>query len=329
MAAKVLDGKSIVNRITRRIERDVTLLRKQHYIEVGLGILLVTGDQVSMADSGKIATVAEQAGIKVHIERVAQRNVARRFYPTLEEYTRSPFVQGIYIQLPLPTQIIPLKEVMDRLPLQKDVGGLHFLNRGMATYPAHEVDEITHPPEILAVFETLKECEFEVNGGNVVIVGSDVTAGITKLISNYLYDKGCNVRLLKFSNISPTAEEGEIRKLRRLDEKTEKAPGIINPDGEAVITCCNQSKWLSGSRLAPRSIVIDMGYKFTRGSISGDCDFQTIVPSASYITPVPGGFRNIAHVMILSNLIDLIRRQKGTKEVGTGKTIHRRFSQEN
>ena len=325
MAAKVIDGKSIVNRITRRIQRDVAAMRKRYYIEVGLGILLVTGDQVSMADSGKIATMAEQAGIKVHIERVAQRNVARRFYPTLEEYSRSPFVQGIYIQLPLPTKIVPLKEVMMRLPLEKDVGGVHFLNRGMSTYPEQEVDEITHSPEILAVHETLKECEFEIKGGNVVIVGSDSTLGLTKLLANYLYDKGCNVRLLKYSNVSPTTENGEIKKLRKLDEKAPEAPSIINPEGEAVISCCNQSKWLSGSRLKPRSIVIDMGYKFTRGSIAGDCDYSTVFPSASFITPVPGGIRNIAHVMILSNLVDLIRRQKGEKEQEGRTGLKRRF----
>lgn len=325
MVAKVIDGRSLVNRLIRNIKREAASLRKMHHIEVGLGILLVTGDQVSMADSGKIASAAEEAGIKVQIERVAQRNVARRFYPTLEEYSRSPFIQGIYIQLPLPTRIVPLKEVMLRLPIAKDVAGLHFLNRGMATYPAHEVDEITHPPELLAVHEILNECNFEIKGGNVVVVGSDATAGMTKMLTNYLYDQGCNVRLLKFSNIS-TTEDGEITKLKRLDKADEITPGIINPKGEAVITCANQAKWLSASRLTKGSIVIDMGYKFTRGRISGDCDFASIAPAAAYITPVPGGVRNITHVMILENLITLIKRQKGTKKSG-GKEIRRKFAQ--
>ncbi len=325
MVAKVIDGKSLVNSLIRRIKREAEQLRRQHHIEVGLGILLVTGDQVSMADTGRVADLAEQAGIKVHLERVAQRNVGRRFYPTLEEYKRSPFIQGIYIQLPLPTEIIPLSEVMARLPLEKDVAGLHFLNRGMATYSPHEVDEIIHPPEILAVQETLKECEFEFKGGNAVVVGSDATAGTVKMLSNFLFDKGCNVKLLKFSNISTTTENGQRRMLRSLDNEKIEVPGIINPEGEAVITCTNQAKWLSSSRLKPKSIVIDMGYKFSRGQVSGDCDFTNVSKSASYITPVPGGVRSITHAMILNNLIELINRQMEIKEGGKSKGLKRRF----
>ncbi len=326
MSANVYDGKALVNKLSRRIKRESERIRKQHHIDVGLGILLVTGNQVSMADTNRISSLARQLGINVHLEQVAQRNVARKFYPTLEEYASSPFIQGVYIPLPLPTDILPLAEVMRRLPPEKDVGGVHYMNRGTATYSPHETPERTHPPEVLAVAQALKECGFELRGGKVVLVGSDATAGLVKILAGYLFDHGCNVRLLRFSNISQVGSEGKTKRLHAVEEGEEKEDMIINPGGEAVITWANHACWLTRTRLVPHSIVIDVGYKFSRGRVSGDCDFQSVSVNAKAITPVPGGVRNITHVMILQNLMELINRQLGREMEKMGKGLRRKFS---
>lgn len=325
MSATVYDGKVLISKLSRRIRRDADRLRSQQHIDVGLGILLITGDQVAMADSGKIVSLAEQSGIQVQIERVARRNVARKFYPTLDEYARSPFIQGIYIQLPLPTELVPLEEVMKRLPPEKDVGGLHFINRGMSTYPPHETGTQIHPPEILAIAETLKQNDFELKSGKVVIVGSDATAGLVKILAGYLFDKGCNVRILRYSNLVRSSSDRNGQRLKDIDDGGREGGTIINPDGEAVIAWANHAKWLTGSRLTPKSIVIDMGYKFSRGIVSGDCDFPTVTRTASVITPVPGGVRNITHAVILQNLISLIQIQTDRQIEQMGEDLKRRF----
>jgi len=325
VSATVYDGKSLVSKLARRIKRDAEQLRRQHHIDVSLGILLITGDQVSMADSGKIAGLAEHAGVSVHVERVAQRNIARKFYPTLEEYAASPFIQGIYIQLPLPTQIMPLAEVMRRLPPEKDVAGLHFVNRGMSTYPPHEVGDRAHPPEVLAVAETLKECGVNMKGGRVVVVGSEETAGLVKILVGYLFDQGCSVRLLRYSNISQATSPGKARRLKSIENDVEIEDTVINPEGEAVVAWANHGGWLTKSRLSPGSVVVDLGYKFARGRVSGDCDFVSVSQTAKVITPVPGGVRNITHVMILQNLIRLIKRQQMESMDKLGRGLQRRF----
>ncbi len=327
MSATVYDGKALVAKISRRVIREAQQLRKRHHIEVGLGLLLITGDQVAMADSGKIASLAEQADIKIHIERVARRNVARRFYPTLEEYAASPFIQGIYIQLPLPTEIVPLADVMRRLPPEKDVAGLHFVNRGMSTYARHEVTGSVQPPEILAACEALMECGFEIRSGNIVLVGSKATSGLIKVLAGYLYDKGANVRLLRYANIGSESDAPKTERLKSLDDEKPKENPIINPKGEAVIAWANHPGWLTRARLSPQSIVIDLGYRFARGKVSGDCDFLSVSQSAKILTPVPGGVRNITHAMILSNLIDLIKTQMEKREEVDGKVLKRRFNQ--
>jgi methylenetetrahydrofolate dehydrogenase (NADP+)/methenyltetrahydrofolate cyclohydrolase len=326
VSAEVYDGKALVGKIVGRTRRAADRLRREHHIEVGLGILLVTGDQVTMADSAKIASIAEQAGIKVELERVAQRNIARRFYPTLEEYAESPFIQGIYVQLPLPTEIVPLEEVMRRLPPMKDVAGLHFINRGKSTYPSREVGAVVHPPELSAVAATLRECGVRLNGGKLVIVASEATAGTAKLLAGYLYDHGSHVRLVRYSALQGVSIGQGQRALKVLEPETvpEESP-VLNPEGEPVITWTNQPGWLTRSRLAPGCVVVDMGYKFARGKVSGDCDFPSVAHTARVLTPVPGGVRNIVHAMILQNLINLINTQLGSADRPEQTDLQRRF----
>ena len=253
--ASVYDGKNLEARLSSRIKRDSERLRRQHHIDVGIGVLLVTGDQVSMSDASKVVSISEELGIKVQLETVAQRNIARKFYPTLEEYAASPFIQGIYIQLPLPTEIIPLEEVMRRLPPQKDVAGIHFTNRGMSTYPPYEVAETVHPPEILAVATTLRECDIDLRGGKVTIIGSASTAGMVKLLAGYLYDKGCDVRVLKIENFRSIVQGQGFGKLKPTEESTvDRSMEILNPAGEAVVTWTNHAGWLTRERLAPGSL---------------------------------------------------------------------------
>ena len=326
MSANIYDGKALVAKMSARIKREAERLRRQRHLEVGLGILLVTGDQVSMAEAGKIATIAKESGVKVHMESVAQRNIERKFYPALEEYATSPFVQGIYIQLPLPTEIVPLSEVMRRLPPEKDVAGLHFVNRGMSTYPPHQVEATVHPPEMLAVAAALKECKIDLKGGKVVLIGSNATIGAVKLLAAYLYGRGCSVRLLHYSDIPAVSTSKTAQRLKSVEEPGGEQPYIVNPDGEAVITWTNRPGWLSRANLKPKSIVVDMGYRFAHGRISGDCDFPSVAQTAASVTPVPGGIRSIVHVMVLQNLMELIYRQTGEVEQKARESIERRFN---
>jgi 5,10-methylene-tetrahydrofolate dehydrogenase/methenyl tetrahydrofolate cyclohydrolase len=182
-----------------------------------------------------------------------------------------------------------------------------------------------HPPEVLAVAETLKECGFNLKGGRVVVVGSDGTAGLVKILVGYLFDQGCSVRLLRYSNISQETTPGKARRLKTVEESVETEDTVINPEGEAVVTWANHGGWLTKSRLSPGSVVVDLGYRFARGRVSGDCDFVSVSRTAKVITPVPGGVRNITHVMILQNLIRLIKRQQMESIDSLGRGLQRRF----
>jgi methylenetetrahydrofolate dehydrogenase (NADP+)/methenyltetrahydrofolate cyclohydrolase len=325
--ATIYDGKTLVTRLSSRIKRETERLRRQRHIEVGLGILMVTGDQVSMSDTTRISSTAEELGIRVQVERVAQRNIARKFYPTLEEYASSPFIQGIYIQLPLPTEIIPLREVMDRLPPEKDVGGIHFINRGISTYPSNEVEQTVIPPEIQAIVTSLHECKVEMKGGKIVLVGSHSSGSMVRLLGGHLYRLGCDVRMLWYENFRGVVPDDTKHRFKSVENEKYEFDSLVNPEGEVVITWVNQPGWLTGSRLKPDSVVIDMGYKFARSKISGDVDFQTASQVAKILTPVPGGVRNIVRIMILTNLMQLIKKQLGESDLKPPGALRRRFGQ--
>jgi 5,10-methylene-tetrahydrofolate dehydrogenase/methenyl tetrahydrofolate cyclohydrolase len=202
---------------------------------------------------------------------------------------------------------------------------MHFTNRGMASYPSNEIEFALHPPENLAVAATLQECKVPLKGGKVLIVGSSATEGPVRLLAGYLYDSGCDVRILHLASISGIAPAEEKRLLKgHLAEKASES-FTINPEGDAVVTWTNIAGWLTKTRLKPGSVVIDMGYKFVGGRISGDCEFPSVSQTASIVTPVPGGVRNVVQMMILQNLMSLIQRKFDVSDADVKGRLQRRF----
>ena len=53
------------------------------------------------------------------------------------------------------------------------------------------------------------------------------------------------------------------------------------------------------------TVVIDFGYGKKKGKMLGDIDFESVLPRASLITPVPGGMGPILIAAVLKNLIKL------------------------
>ncbi len=51
------------------------------------------------------------------------------------------------------------------------------------------------------------------------------------------------------------------------------------------------------------AVVIDAGFSMDRGTVRGDVDMTSVLPKASFITPVPGGVGPITVAMLLENVI--------------------------
>jgi 5,10-methylene-tetrahydrofolate dehydrogenase/methenyl tetrahydrofolate cyclohydrolase len=136
-----------------------------------------------------------------------------------------------------------------------------------------------------------------------------------------LCNLGCDVA---FQNAVETAEPT----LTAEGYKPKARIPSINRGGEIIVSCVNKPGYLTRSRLARNSIVIDNGYNFYRGRIGGDVDFSSNQNWAKAITPVPGGVKSIAQVVTMLNFARLLRKLYGLSEEESKKDqITRRFHQ--
>jgi len=294
MQTQFLDTRSIVSSRERTIAREIEKIRKEHKIIPKIGIILVTGDQVAMAQVEKVMATGAKVGFEVHKEMIAERNVDRYFSTKLKNMTSDDSFMGIWVVTPR-FDYPPYDQIMDSLSPQKDIAGIHHFIFGRYMFGKPSLV----PPKIRAVSDILEEhAEGYIEKGVVIIsTKNDGTRGFFgKYLAGYLYDQGTKVVL---------------RNVFGSSKQKEKVLELYNPFGEIVVTALNTSKAVTGERLKPGSIVIDTGFNFQRANISGDVDIQSSRGVCAAITPVPGGVDALIPVNVLLNALDIVKAKVG------------------
>jgi len=197
------------------------------------------------------------------LARIAQLNADRR-------------IHGILVQLPLPKHISSARVLLAVAP-EKDVDGFHPLNVGLLA-TGHPRFAPCTPAGIMALLEA--------EGVNpwaqqAVVVGASNVVG--KPIAALLLQQGATVTLCN-------------SKTRDLADHTRRA--------DILVVAVGKPKLVAGSMVKPGAVVIDVGInRLPDGTLTGDCDFQSLMGIASRATPVPGGVGPMTITMLLANTI--------------------------
>ena len=80
---------------------------------------------------------------------------------------------------------------------------------------------------------------------------------------------------------------------------------------DIIVCAVGKVDFLKGDMVRPGAVVIDVGMN-TRadGSLTGDVDFASVEPVASYITPAPGGVGPMTRVMLLENTLTAAKMRR-------------------
>ena len=85
-------------------------------------------------------------------------------------------------------------------------------------------------------------------------------------------------------------------KTRDLAEVTRRA--------DILVVAIGKADFITGDMVKEGAVVIDVGMnRNAEGKLTGDVDFKSVEPKASYITPVPGGVGPMTITMLLRNTI--------------------------
>jgi methylenetetrahydrofolate dehydrogenase (NADP+)/methenyltetrahydrofolate cyclohydrolase len=185
------------------------------------------------------------------------------------------------VQLPLPAHLDP-RQVIESLPPEKDVDGLHPVNQGrlLAGEPG------MRPCTPLGVMRLIAETGAPVKGARAVVVGRSVLVG--KPVAVLLLEQHATVTVCH----SRTADlGGEIAR------------------ADIVVAATGQAGLVRGSWIRPGAVVIDVGMnRGPDGKLCGDVEFAAARDRAGFITPVPGGVGPMTVAMLLANTASAAER---------------------
>ncbi|HWQ62976.1 MAG TPA: bifunctional methylenetetrahydrofolate dehydrogenase/methenyltetrahydrofolate cyclohydrolase FolD [Methanospirillum sp.] len=268
----ILDGKGLADRRLELLKEDI---RKRGIIPT-LATVLVGDDSASAMYVRMKHRACDQIGIKsVNVQLpgvVTTSDVLDR----LKELNEDPDIDGILVQLPLPSQI-DTHQVINSVSPEKDVDGYHPINMGKLVGGLPGPRSCT-PKGIMTI---LKEYGIQTSGAHAVVIGRSVDVGRPMAL------------LLVLADATVTICHSKTRDLASI---TKQADIIISAAGKADMVTADMVK--------PGATVIDVGTNHVNGKLRGDVDFEAVSSIAGAITPVPGGVGPMTIASLMENTLE-------------------------
>jgi methylenetetrahydrofolate dehydrogenase (NADP+)/methenyltetrahydrofolate cyclohydrolase len=282
--AKLLEGKPVAEAIKSDLAREIRALQKKTSRPIVLASIAV-GDNVS----AKVYTnaqrrVAEELGVTYQLHSLKQDIPEAELCAFIESLNKDNSVQGVIVQMPLPSHI-DYKKISGSIAVEKDVEGVHPANIGRLLFSQPPIVPCT----AAAVMELIKATGVDLYGKDAVIVGHSQIVG--KPLSLLLLEKFATVTVCHIA----TSEAG------KLEDYVKQAEILVAAVGKAAL--------IKGSWIRKGAIVVDVGINRVKDKIAGDVEFETAQKKAAWITPVPGGVGPLTVVMLMKNLLEAAKLQ--------------------
>jgi methylenetetrahydrofolate dehydrogenase (NADP+) / methenyltetrahydrofolate cyclohydrolase len=287
--ARIIDGKAFAANLRTRIAAQAAALKDAHGLTAGLAVVLVGDDpasQVYVRNKGQ-ATVA--AGMRSIEHRLPVTVDQATLLALIEDLNRDPEVNGILVQLPLPSQIDPAA-VIATIDPAKDVDGFHVDNAGRLALAMPGVVPCTP----LGCMMLLRDVLGDLKGLRAVVLGRSNIVG--RPMAQLLLMADCTVTIAH-SRTRDLADE-----CRRAD---------------ILVVAVGRPEMVRGDWIKPGATVIDVGMNRVPGAepgktrLVGDVCFPEAVKVAGAITPVPGGVGPMTIACLLHNTLITFCRQNG------------------
>jgi len=276
----ILNGKELSNKIKMEIKSDVQSLM----IKPCLAVIQVGNDDASNVYIENKKKACNEVGIYFKHIKFEEFALEKEIINKIIELNNDEYVDGIILQLPLPTKFNE-KRLVNFITRNKDVDGLTDSNKALLI--RNNPNLIPCTP--LGIMTLLKEYNISVSGKNVVIVGRSNLVGIP--LFHLMLNNDATVTLCH----SKTTD---------LINYTKNADILVSATGVANL--------ITKDMVKKDAIVIDVGINRIDGKLVGDVDFNNVSKLASYITPVPGGVGPMTVCMLLKNTV-LANKKKNTK----------------
>ncbi len=275
MQTRIIDGNAIARELRAGLIRRVAALAAMG-VRPGLAVLQAGNHPASKVYvRNKMKACGEVGLYSEHIELPADADEST-LLERIRTLNRDSRIHGILVQLPLPTGL-SAERVLDALAPAKDVDGFHPVNMGLLAAGSPRFVPCTP----LGVMKLIEHEEVGVQGRHAVVVGRSNIVG--KPMALLLLQKGATVTICN----SRTPDLG-----------------AMTSQADILVVAAGRPRLVTAGMVKPGAVVIDVGInRLADGKLVGDVDFQSVLGTASRITPVPGGVGPMTIAMLLENTV--------------------------
>ena len=277
MAAVLMDGKALAQKVREKVAREVAGLG-----HVGLATLLVGDDPASHVYIAAKHKAATEAGIEARDVRLPADTSEAAVLALVAALNIDDDVDGILVQLPLPAHMDETKVTYAVAPL-KDVDGFHPVNAGnlyLGT-PIHV------PATPSGCMELLAAHDIDPSGKEAVVLGRSEIVGRPMAM------------LLMHAHATITVCHSRTADL---------AAHVARAD--IVVAAVGRPGIVTREMVKHGAAVLDVGLTRTDAGIRGDVD-PAVGEVAGHLTPMPGGTGPMTIAMLLQSTVKAARYRRG------------------
>jgi methylenetetrahydrofolate dehydrogenase (NADP+) / methenyltetrahydrofolate cyclohydrolase len=272
VTARILDGKAIAAAVRARLAAQVAGLA----FRPGLAVVLVGDDPASAVYVRSKDRAANEAGIAVQTIRLPATTEETDLIACVARLNDDQSVDGILVQMPLPSQIRS-RAVIAAIDPAKDVDGFHPLNVGRLA----DGNPFLVPCTPLGVMRLLAEAGVATAGARALVLGRSSIVGRPM------------AALLLAADATVTIAHSHTRDLAAECHRA-----------EILIAAVGRPEMVRGDWIGAGAVIIDVGINRTaEGKLIGDVAFAECLPCARAITPVPGGVGPMTIACLLENTV--------------------------
>ena len=306
MTARILDGNKIATEIKAEVAAEIRALSGAG-VRPGLAVVLVGHNPASeIYVRGKVKS-SEELGIYSEKHTPPETSSTEDLLELVHDLNTRDEIDGILIQLPLPSQV-DSKKVLMAVDPAKDVDGFHPMNVGFLSTQRPGLVPCTPA----GIMEILKRSNIPVAGQEAVVVGrSDIVGKPTAM-------------LLMNANATVTV----------CHSKTRGLPGVCRR-ADILVAAIGRAAMVTRDFVKPGATVIDVGmnsvkeqaefdrlfkgnekreqtFKSKGSTLIGDVHPE-VAEVAGAITPVPGGVGPLTIAMLMANTVRAMRLRRGSR----------------
>jgi methylenetetrahydrofolate dehydrogenase (NADP+)/methenyltetrahydrofolate cyclohydrolase len=291
MTARRIDGKAAAQAIRDRVGTHVAEFKRRTGRAPGLATVLVGEDPASAVYVRSKNRATAEAGMVSFAYNMPDTTTEDELLQLVISLNADERVDGILVQLPLPSQIDATR-VIETIDPGKDVDGFHPVNAGrLATGLPSLV-----PCTPFGCLNLLKSEIGSLAGLNAVVIGRSNIVG--KPMAQLLIGESATVTVAH----SRTRDLPEV--VRRAD---------------IVVAAVGRAEMVRGNWIKPGAIVVDVGINRVptddgKGRLVGDVAFDEAAEVAAAITPVPGGVGPMTIAMLMRNTLVAASRRAGLSD---------------